>query len=230
MDKISNPLLNSAMNSALIWLENNSESNSTVLAFWDRGAFVESIARRATFVDSVNQMPEIIEPICSFFLTNNSLPLPADYIFVDIELILNIAAMQMVSGHEDVIITPFTLVSVEDNHALFSGIAGNIDILLLENMSFAVLSMNGKRYFSECLMLRDKTEITRFTYNSSFARNAGFNDYVTGCIYAEGNLAVWASDSALKSNLFDLLFLDGKQNKYVSRLVFDNKNAKIYKV
>lgn len=220
------PLLNDKMYEAMLWIKNNTAENATFTGFWDRLAFIEGIAGRATYIDSVNQAPERVDPMNVFFLTNSTLPEPkADYLIVDTGLLLNIAAMQYV-GYKDFAMTPFTFSSfVNEKQARFVSPAGVMDVFTGER-PYAVFYKNNADYISKCLMLKDGRNL--WTIKAENLTES--TRTLEGCVFVEGNLAVWVSNSALNSNLFNLMFLGDYKQEGKYKLEFDNFDVKIYKV
>jgi len=122
--------------------------------------------------------------------------------------------------------TPFTFSHfVQKNQARFYSQAGIIDIFTGEQ-PYAVFYKNNLDYISKCLMLKDGKNLWTIT-----AENLDPDTRVVeGCIFAEGNLAVWVSNSARNSNLFNLIFLGGYGLEDRYSLEFDNSDVKIYRV
>jgi len=219
------PLLTAELAEADTWIGENTPEDAKFFAFWDRATFIEAFGRRATYANSVHQVKDRIEKMSYYFLTDIKLPEPLpDYVVVDLGLILNIAAMQGVTDNTDAIVmTPFVLERVDGNTARFVSQAGRLDIILDEEMPYAVYNND---YLGECLILKKGDHIE--TYYAHNDMKAQYKNIVYGCVLAESNLAVWASNEALNSNLFKLLVLDGAGTNLTR--VFRNGYAQVYEV
>jgi len=156
----------------------------------------------------------------TWFLGNSSLPEPnPEFILAD----LNVISSLDPSIIEDFVMVFFSFMGMQKQDVfLFNSQKGLLELYNLGNSSIAVLKSGEELFYFKCLIFKeaDQKTVIKPTYS-------GDANFVDGCIFFEGNLAVWASEKALNSNLFKSLFFAELPG---AELVFNNGDVKVYQV
>lgn len=154
----------------------------------------------------------------SWLLSNASLPEPLpDHVMVDVDML---SSIDLSFPGYYMLLFPYIGLSEQDVF-VFSSNEGLLTLYFQGSSSFAILDSADARFYFSCLVIKegDNKSIIRPEYS-------GDANIASGCLLFEGNLAVWASDLAFESNLFNALFMGELGD---TELVFDNGNVKVFR-